>query len=134
MQLMAFAFTWLLFKLATRAMADHFVLICGTCNGPIPAHKAKETLDSQLPEGFSTSLIDCMAGCDRPMTVGLQANGKAQYLFGDIQSPADLSALAEFAHQFRDSEDGWTSASTRPLALYTKTLSRMPCLPPEGTA
>ena len=131
---MAFAFTWLLFKLATCAMADHFVLICGTCKGPIPPHEAKEALDGQLPEGFSTRLIDCMAGCDRPMTVGLQAKGKAQYLFGDIQSPADLSALAEFAHQFRDSEDGWTSASTRPLALYTKTLSRMPCLPPEDTA
>ncbi|MBO9433093.1 DUF1636 family protein [Ruegeria sp. R13_0] len=131
---MAFAFTRLLFKSATRALADHFVLICGICNGPIPAHKAKETLDSQLPAGFSTRLIDCMAGCDRPMTVGLLAKGKAQYLFGDIQSPADLSALAEFAHQFRASEDGWTSASTRPLALYTKTLSRMPCLPPEDVA
>lgn len=131
---MAFALAWLLLRVAIFAMADHFVLICGTCKGPIPAQEAKETLDCQLPDGFSTHLIDCMAGCDRPMTVGLQARGKAQYLFGDIQSPADLSALAAFAHQFQNSKDGWTSASTRPLALYTKTLSRMPCLPPEDTA
>ena len=98
------------------------------------AEAAQDVLDARLPDGFETRMVACMAGCERAMTVGFQAPGKAQYLFGDIQSPADLSALAEFAHQFRDSEDGWTSASTRPLALYTKTLSRMPCLPPEDMA
>ncbi len=115
-------------------MSDHFVLICATCMGPIPAKQAQKILSHQLPGGFNTHLIDCMAGCDRPMTVGLQAKGKAQYLFGDIQTTDDLSALAEFAHQFRESKDGWTSATNRPLALYTKTLSRMPRLPTEDAS
>jgi len=73
-----------------------------------------------------------MAGCDRPMTVGLQAADKAQYLFGDIADDTDLQALIEFAHQYRDSASGWTSASDRPPALFYKTLSRMP-RPSDGS-
>ncbi|WP_298935093.1 DUF1636 domain-containing protein [uncultured Ruegeria sp.] len=108
---------------------DHFVLICSTCQGPVAAETAQKLLDEQLPTGFATRLIACMAGCERPMTVGLQAKQKAQYLFGEITSLKDLTAVAEFAHQYLDSEDGWTSASERPPALLTKTLSRLPCLP-----
>lgn len=113
---------------------DHYVLICETCQGLVSADAAKDALDSQLPDGFKTRLIACMAGCERPMTVGLQAPGKAQYLFGDIQTDKDLTALAEFARQYRDTPDGWTSASDRPPALLTKTLSRLPCLPSEDEA
>jgi predicted metal-binding protein len=111
------------------ASPEHYVLICSTCQGPIAAETAQKVLGEQLPPGFATRLIACMAGCERPMTVGLQARHKAQYLFGDITSLKDLTAVVEFAHQYLDSEDGWTSASERPPALLTKTLSRLPCLP-----
>lgn len=114
------------------SQADHFVLICSTCQGEIEAKAAKASLDATLPPGFATRMIACMAGCERPMTVGLQAEGKAQYLFGDIQSPADLDAIAAFARQFRDSDDGWTSATDRPPALLFKTLARLPRLSTEG--
>lgn len=75
-----------------------------------------------------------MAGCDRPATVGFQADGKASYLFGDIEGPSDLTALAEFAHQYQKSDTGWTSATDRPATLYEKTLARLPALKPEGLA
>ncbi|NVO56331.1 DUF1636 domain-containing protein [Rhodobacteraceae bacterium B1Z28] len=110
---------------------DHYVLICSTCQGPLAAETAQRTLDESLPDGFTTRLIPCMAGCNRPMTVGFQTTDKAQYLFGDIQSSADLTALAAFACQFQNSVDGWTSASERPPALFYKTLSRIPRLPAE---
>ncbi len=113
---------------------DHFVLICSTCQGPIPADIAKAVLDAALPARYETRLIRCMAGCARPMTVGVQAVGKAQYLFGDIETQADLKAVVAFAHQFGDCADGWTSASDRPPALFYKTLSRMPRLPVGGKA
>lgn len=67
-----------------------------------------------------------MAGCARPTTVGFQAVGKAQYLFGGIQTSRDVEALAEFAHQYQNSADGWTNATDRPRALISKTLSRLP--------
>ncbi|NOE24765.1 MULTISPECIES: DUF1636 domain-containing protein [Ruegeria] len=114
--------------------SDHYVLICSTCQGTMPAEAAQDALDAQLPDGFETRMVACMAGCERAMTVGFQAAGKAQYLFGDIKTSHDLDALVEFATQFGDSDDGWTSASDRPPALFAKTLSRIPALPSRGTS
>ncbi|WP_420583602.1 DUF1636 family protein [Ruegeria sp.] len=105
---------------------DHVLLICSTCKGEDNADALRDELTGQLPDGFAIRTIACMAGCNRPTTVGFQARGKAQYLFGDIQSAQDTQALADFARQYANSTDGWTSASDRPVALFTKTLSRMP--------
>ncbi|MCA0907315.1 DUF1636 family protein [Ruegeria marisrubri] len=114
--------------------SDHYVLICSTCQGAMSAEAAQDVLDARLPDGFETRMVACMAGCERAMTVGFQAPGKAQYLFGDITTSHDLSALVEFATQFGDSDDGWTSASGRPPALFAKTLSRIPALPSGGVS
>ncbi|WP_170326254.1 DUF1636 family protein [Ruegeria arenilitoris] len=107
---------------------DHFLLICETCKGPENADALRTALEGNLPAGFAVRTVDCMAGCERPTTVGFQAVGKAQYLFGDIQSERDINAVTEFARQFHDRADGWTNATDRPRALFTKTLARMPCL------
>ena len=112
---------------------DHFVLICSTCQGSIAAESAQRVLEANLPAGYATRLIPCMAGCERPMTVGLQGVGKAQYLFGDIRDYSDLEAVVEFAGQFLQSADGWTNASDRPPALFFKTLSRMPAVLLRGS-
>lgn len=105
---------------------DHFLLICSTCEGAEHAERLAEVLAQKLPPRFAIKTIDCMAGCARPTTVGFQAKGKAQYLFGDIEGSADLDALAAFAQLFEGSADGWTNATDRPAALFKKTLSRMP--------
>ena len=106
--------------------SDHFLLICSTCEGEDKAEALRNDLLGKLPLGFAIRKINCMAGCAHPTTVGFQAPGKAQYLFGDIETQTDIQALAEFAQQFQNSTDGWTSATDRPRALYRKTLSRMP--------
>nr|WP_321254557.1 DUF1636 family protein [uncultured Ruegeria sp.] len=105
---------------------DHILLICSTCNGDFSADKIRSSLLDALPSRFAIRSVDCMAGCARPTTVGFQATGKAQYLFGDIRTPHDIAALAEFALQYQNSADGWTCASDRPSALFDKTLSRLP--------
>ena len=106
--------------------ADNFILICTGCNGRAAAGRVRAALAADLPPGFAIRAVDCMAGCDRPATVGFQAAGKASYLFGDIETAADLEALSSFARQYRASQSGWTSAADRPAALYTKTLARLP--------
>ncbi|KIC45036.1 hypothetical protein RA28_11115 [Ruegeria sp. ANG-S4] len=111
--------------------ADHFILVCATCNGSQSFESLREKLGKNAPPGFAIRSVDCMAGCAHPTTVGFQADGKAQYLFGNITTDEDVMALTEFARQYRRSEDGWTSATDRPRALYTKTLSRMPGIRPE---
>ena len=107
---------------------DHFILICATCKGEGHAAKLRSALSNDLPAGYAFRAVDCMAGCDRPTTVGFQARGKASYLFGDIESEDDLRALGQFAEQYHQSKGGWTSATDRPAALYTKTLARLPGL------
>ena len=114
--------------------SDHFILICTTCQGAEAATALRKALVEGLPADFAIRPVACMASCDRPTTVGLQAPGKAQYLFGDIQSDREIRALAEFAWQYRDSADGWTNATDRPAALYDKTLSRLPALTMESQA
>lgn len=111
--------------------SDHFLLICSTCIGALPLEDLRDALVDKLPGKYSIRTVACMAGCDRPTTVGFQAVGKAHYLFGDILTTQGIDALAEFAHQYRDSADGWTNATERPPELLKKTLSRLPCLNPE---
>ncbi|WP_420334239.1 DUF1636 family protein [Roseibium sp.] len=75
---------------------------------------------------FELSGVECMAGCNRPCTVAYQADGKAGYLFGDIDPDGSLDALVRFAHQYAELETGWCSATERPIALLNKTLARIP--------
>lgn len=111
---------------------DHFVLICATCQGLEAAQHIADALCPELPAGFAVRTVDCMAGCDHPVTVGFQAPGKAQYLFGDIGTEQELNALAQFAAQYLGSATGWTKATDRPAPLITKTLARMPALAVGG--
>ncbi|MCI5096908.1 MAG: DUF1636 domain-containing protein [Rhodobacteraceae bacterium] len=112
---------------------DHCILFCTTCRGPADARLLKASLAADVSRNYSLRPVDCMAGCERPATVGFQAAGKATYLFGDIETPQDIRALAQFAQQYLDSDTGWTCAGERPAALYDKTLARIPALGKAGS-
>lgn len=105
---------------------DHVILICATCKGAQSATDIHSALQNRLPEGFEIRTVDCMAGCDLPTTVAFLGKEKAHYLFGGIETDPEVAALAEFAWQYRQSDDGWTKASERPRPLLTKTLARLP--------
>ncbi|WP_299665385.1 DUF1636 domain-containing protein [uncultured Ruegeria sp.] len=113
---------------------DHILLVCTSCRGAKSTGTLTGALAQSLPEGFVIRPVLCMAGCDYPTTIGFQAPGKAQYLFGGITTDEDLDAVLEFADQYRCCPDGWTNATDRPRALFTKTLSRMPWIQQEGAA
>lgn len=70
--------------------------------------------------------IACMAGCDRPVTVGFSAPGKASYLFGDIDPERDPAHLLAFARLYVSLADGWCSERHRPAGLAGKVLARIP--------
>ncbi|MEP2716324.1 DUF1636 domain-containing protein [Pseudophaeobacter sp.] len=111
---------------------DHSLLICTTCRGASGANRLRAALAARLPYRIALRGVDCMAGCDRPITVGLQGPGKTQYLFGDIETEADIEAIASFARQFLHSTTGWSKASERPEPLFNKTLARLPAFNPEA--
>lgn len=112
--------------------SDHSILICSTCKGEGKARKLRAALAERVSKRFALRAIDCMAGCARPITVGLQGPGKTQYLFGEIETEADVEAIACFARQFLASETGWCKASERPKRLCNKTLARLPAYGLEG--
>jgi len=91
--------------------------------------RLKEALEErQSPLEFVISGINCMAGCSRPCKIAYQADGKATYLFGDIDPDGSVAALVAFADQYASLDDGWCSATERPKALLNKTLARIPAL------
>ncbi|MEM1317325.1 MAG: DUF1636 family protein [Pseudomonadota bacterium] len=114
--------------MATDPAPEHTILICTKCRGVEAAAAMRGALTEDLPLGFGFRAVNCMAGCDHPIAVGLQAHGKATYLFGPIDDDDAVAAIGEFAHQYQQSGDGWTSATDRPAALYEKTLARLPGL------
>ena len=113
------------------ASDPHCLFFCATCKGRAHAETLRAALATQIPFGVDLGLVDCMAGCARPVTVGLQAPGKASYLFGDIRSAEDLTALARFARIYQHSDSGWTKATDRPKPLLHKTLARLPASGPR---
>jgi predicted metal-binding protein len=113
------------------ATSEHLILICSTCEGPEHARALRNALKSDVPDGVNFRAVDCLAGCESSPTVGFQAHEKATYLFGKIQTPEDIQGIADFAHQYCASENGWTNSTQRPRALRDKTLARIPALKQE---
>ncbi len=112
--------------------SDHSILICTACKGVDAANKLRAALAERVSKRFALRAVACMAGCERPISVGLQGSGKAQYLFGEIEAEADIKAIAVFAQPFLASEAGWGKASERPERLYAKILTRLPASRLEG--
>lgn len=105
---------------------NHVILICTKCRGPEAAAQLRRSIEAAAPDGVTYRAVDCLAGCDAPVTVGYQAVGKASYLFGGIETAEEIAALGAFAAQYMASETGWTNATQRPAALKDKTLARLP--------
>ena len=117
---------------------EHHVVVCTTCRHEGATCRPGADLIAKLrvalavavqagaSPGFEVSGIACMAGCSRPCTVAFKADGKATYLFGDVDPEEDIDALVAFAQQYEAVADGWTKSSERPAALLGKTLARVP--------
>lgn len=111
--------------------ANYAIIVCTRCRDPLDGAAAAEKLLGQLTargglEGFAVETVACMAGCDRPLAVGFRAEGKASFLFGDIEPARDVEALRHFAKLCRSLPDGWCNESQRPEGLRGKTLARIP--------
>ncbi len=76
--------------------------------------------------GLSLQPTNCLAGCERPLTVAVSSPGRASYLFGNIDPETDLPALIAFADLYRSQPGGWTNEGQRPLGLRGKIIARIP--------
>ena len=114
--------------------ASYAIIVCTRCRDPRTGAAAAERLIPKLQQaahhgGFVVETVACMAGCDRPLAVAFRAEGKASFLFGDIEPETDAEALAEFGTFYTSLPDGWCNERQRPDALRGKTLARIPAAP-----
>lgn len=92
----------------------------------LDALRASLAENPNLRDGFEVGGVACMAGCNRPCAVGFHGQGKASYLFGDLETGADVDDLLRFARQYDALHDGWCSSVDRPGKLRKSTLARIP--------
>ena len=114
------------------------IIVCTLCRDPATGVRSGEDLCADLAARLKThdepalalryavEGVACMAGCERPLTVAFQADGKASYLFGSIDARADAADLIEFARLYSSLADGWCNSGQRPVGLAGKTLARIP--------
>jgi predicted metal-binding protein len=115
--------------------ANYAIIVCTRCRDPLSGAALAETLIPKLQaasrEGcFVVETVACMAGCERPLAVAFRAEGKASFLFGDIEPDRDADALTEFGAIYDSLLDGWCNEGRRPAALKGKTLARIPAAQP----
>lgn len=120
--------------------APHQILVCQTCRHTGETDKPGEQMLPALHAAIETAGLDgivevigsaCMAGCARPCTVAVRADGKASWFFGELED-ADIADIVTFAELYVALDDGWCRSGDRPGKLADRTLARIPAARPVG--
>ena len=98
------------------------------------ALKAALAADAELADVVDLRSIDCMSGCTRPCTLAIRADGKASYLFGDIEPKRDIGDILATARAFHATADGWITDGHLCGRLRHCAIARIPVPPKPRTA
>lgn len=100
------------------------LVICRTCDGPGQA--LADALCVRLPD-WDVVMHDCLSVCAEPVSLAVQADGKATYVFAGL-TDADVDDAVAFAALYDTCADGWV-ADARPAGRLRFCLtSRVPAL------
>ena len=93
------------------------IYVCMSCVGRPGARRPGPALlralrgalaaDAALAGVVDLRGIDCMSGCTRPCALAIRGEGKASYLFGDIEPQRDVADILATARAFHAAGDGW---------------------------
>ncbi|MDN3721950.1 DUF1636 family protein [Roseibium salinum] len=56
---------------------------------------------------FSIETADCMGACEQPISLALQGEGRATYLFAGLSIPDDIEDIVATGRTYLDAENGW---------------------------
>jgi predicted metal-binding protein len=90
---------------------QHKLVICSTClkdseNTPQGVALAQSLREMIKNPDITVETVECMNVCSQPTSISFRADGKAAYLFADIDPQTDLGDIVAFADLYTDSKDG----------------------------
>lgn len=109
------------------------LLICSTCTGARDVAAESAAVANALGELDMTGQVEigthaCMNGCAHPVSIGLQGDGRASYVFAGVDPVADAADIAATCRVYLDSEHGWIE-DARPCGRLRLCLrARLPAL------
>lgn len=109
------------------------LLICSTCTGArdLPAERAriKATLAAAgVADQVELAQQPCMNACTQPVSLGLQGQGRASYVFAGVAPLEDADDIAATCRTYLEAEAGWIE-DARPCGRLRQCLrARLPAV------
>jgi len=126
----------------TEESSDHLsargvrIYICTTCDGGKAAHIERKTAGQHLFDQVTEACrqqadievvsVECLAVCERPVTVAYQAPEKWSYILGDVDPIRDADDVLAAAQAIASSVSGIPPMSERPQFFLYGVISRLP--------
>ena len=106
---------------------------CGAAAGgdaaaPTAGHRLYHALraaSGEIPE-IEVMPVDCLAVCDRPVTLAFQAPGKWTYLIGGADADGDVADILAAARAVAASPHGIPAMDARPPFFRDGVIARLP--------
>ena len=100
------------------------LVICETCDGPGAA--LADAVRAALP-GWNVVMHACLSSCAEPVSVAVQAQGKATYVFAGLNAD-DAADVVAFAALYDAHSDGWVDDARPAGRLRFCLKTRVPAL------
>lgn len=129
---------------SNHSSTAHTLFVCTTCakvragqSQQVPKSGGQQLLeqltdlakDWELRNQFSIQAVECMFVCEKSCAVSFTAAGKYTYLFGHLRNADSATAILECARSYYVNPDGSLPYASRPAALKTNVLARIPPQP-----
>ncbi|MCB1342437.1 MAG: DUF1636 family protein [Pseudooceanicola sp.] len=119
-------------------MSSLRLLVCSTClretsTATEECARARAALNAA---GIAAQVAEfaCLGGCDTPVSIGIQSEGRASYVFSDLGPDWPEGDLAAFCRLYLDAPNGWIEDARPAGQLRFHLRARLPAPPsaPEG--
>ena len=121
-------------------MLRHTVFICSTCQKDDETKPKGDELATALKaifakaddpaiRDFNIEVFACMSACANPTAISFRAQGKAAYMFSDVDPVKDQQDILAFAKLYIAAKDGWIEDARPCGRLRHCLLGRIPADP-----
>ncbi len=109
------------------------LLLCSTCTGTEDRAADRTAIATALAEAelegqVLLTEVACMGACETPVSLGLQGDGMASYVFAGVTPQDDAADIVRTCQTYLDSPAGWIE-DARPCGRLRLCLrARLPAL------